>query len=44
MKSATLTAVKAFVSQVKTNLFEAAKATVERNGYEVKKVNKPNSK
>ena len=35
MKSALLTAFKAFVSQVRENNLEMAKKTVERNGYQV---------
>ena len=37
MKSALLTAFKAFVSQVRENNLELAKKTVERNGYQVVK-------
>lgn len=36
MKLATVEALKAFVKQVKENVVEMAKKTVENNGYEVK--------
>ena len=35
MKSAFITAIKAFVSQVRENNFEMAKKTVEKRGYTV---------
>ena len=37
MKLAIVSAVKAYVSQVRANAFELAKKTVERNGYVVSK-------
>lgn len=35
MKSALLTGFKALVNQVRENVFETAKKTVEMNGYQV---------
>lgn len=43
MKSALLTGLKALVNQVKENVFETAKKTVERRGYKVVEP-KPNNK
>ena len=40
MKSALLTGIKAFVNQVKDNMFETAKRTVEKQGYQVIKAKK----
>lgn len=37
MKSALVSAFKAFVKQIKENSFELAKKTVEKNGYLVSK-------
>lgn len=42
MKSALVSAFKAFVSQVRENSFEIAKQTVEKRGYQVCK--KPETK
>lgn len=45
MKSALLTGLKALVNQVKENVFETAKRTVERQGYQVvKPTNKKENK
>lgn len=45
MKSALIQGFKAFVSQVRQNVFEVAKTTCEKNGYEVnKKPVKPTKK
>ena len=37
MKLAIVSAVKAYVNQVKENVFEVAKKTVEKRGYQVVK-------
>lgn len=42
MKLAIVAAFNAFVSQAKVNCFEAAKKTVEKNGYQVVKTKKEN--
>ena len=42
MKFAIVAAIKAYVDQTKSNLFELAKKTVERNGYSVIKTKKEN--
>jgi len=45
MKSALLAGLKAVVNQVKENVFEVAKKTVENNGYQVvKPTNKKETK
>ena len=45
MKFATVAAFKAFVNQVKENVFETAKKTVEKHGYQVvKPTNKKETK
>ena len=44
MKLAIVAAFNAFISQAKQNHFEAAKRTVEKNGYEVKKATKKEDK
>ena len=44
MKLAIVAGFQAFIAQIKQNAFENAKKTVEKNGYEVVKPKKENSK